>query len=193
MEWDAKRMTKAVAWRTLLALAVSLGLGACSVVTERESTQASQALNAPELIPPEQTLTGAVKALQVALAQQGTRYRAGGASPDHGFDCSGLVYFSYQSVGISLPRTAQDMFRHARRIDESELRPGDLVFFRLRSSRISHVGIYAGAGRFVHAPSKGKDVELASMNQAYWRKRYAGAGRIEDEPSPGPSPHLAAN
>jgi len=175
MELDEKRVTKTVAPRWLLALALIGTLTGCSVITERDAT----ALRDPAPVAEPPASMDAEEALKVALAQRGTRYRAGGETPADGFDCSGLVYFSFNSVGIRLPRSSHDMFRHVRHIDKSELRPGDLVFFRVRSSRISHVGIYAGNGQFVHAPSKGKDVELASMSDAYWRKRFAGAGRVE--------------
>lgn len=183
MELDGKRVTKTVAPRWLLALAMITTLAGCSVVTERDASALRDPAPAAE-----PASVDAGEALKVALAQRGTRYRAGGDAPGKGFDCSGLVYFSFNSVGIRLPRSSHDMFQHARRIDKSELRPGDLVFFRLRSSRISHVGIYAGNGQFVHAPSKGKDVELASMSDAYWSKRFAGAGRVETG-----APTLAAN
>lgn len=158
-------------------------LAGCSVVTEREAS----ALRDP--VPYSEPARGdAGEALKVALAQRGTRYRAGGNSPAEGFDCSGLVHFSFNSVGIRLPRSSQDMFHATRRIDRTQLKPGDLVFFRQRSSRITHVGIYAGQGQFVHAPTKGKDVELTSLSDPYWSKRFAGAGRVE----PGSS-ILAAN
>lgn len=182
MELDRKRVTKTVAPRWLLALTMITALAGCSVVTEREAAELHELAPSVPVVPAS-ALSPAQEALQVALAQQGIRYRAGGDAPSRGFDCSGLVFFSFNSVGISLPRTSQDMYRHARRIEKSELQPGDLVFFRLRSSRISHVGIYVGDGRFVHAPSRGKDVELASLGDAYWSKRFAGAGRVDAEAS----------
>ncbi|HET19122.1 MAG TPA: NlpC/P60 family protein [Chromatiales bacterium] len=181
MDLDGKRVIKTVAPRWLIALVMTTALAGCSVVTERDALESSEPASSLQQAP--STDSVAVEALQVALAQRGIRYRSGGDEPGTGFDCSGLVFFSFSSVGISLPRTSQDMYRHARRIEKSELRPGDLVFFRLRSSRISHVGIYAGDGRFVHAPSRGKDVELAALDDAYWKKRFAGAGRIDAEAS----------
>lgn len=184
MELDGKRVTKTVAPRWLLALAMITALAGCSVVTERD-VSALRDLPAPAA---ESASADAGEALKVALAQRGTRYRPGGHAPSEGFDCSGLVYFSFNSVGVRLPRSAQDMFHATRRIDKSQLRPGDLVFFRQRSSRITHVGIYAGNGQFVHAPTKGKDVELTSLSDPYWSKRFAGAGRVETG-----TPTLAAN
>ncbi|MGK0673232.1 MAG: C40 family peptidase [Halothiobacillaceae bacterium] len=173
---DGKRVTKTVVPRWVFALAMITALAGCSVVTERDVSKLRD-LPTPAAEPP--ASADAEEALKVALAQRGTRYRPGGQTPSEGFDCSGLVYFSFNSVGIRLPRSAQDMFHATRRIDKSQLRPGDLVFFRQRSSRITHVGIYAGNGRFVHAPTKGKDVELTSLSDPYWSKRFAGAGRVD--------------
>ena len=120
----------------------------------------------------------AAKALEVALKQRGVDYRLGGDNPNQGFDCSGLVNFSYGSAGVQLPRDSRSMYSVTTRVQTSDLRPGDLVFFRQRSSRISHVGLYVGSGQFVHAPSAGKDVEITSLGDAYWKKRYVGAGRV---------------
>ncbi|MEW6444493.1 MAG: C40 family peptidase [Pseudomonadota bacterium] len=169
-------MTNRIAPRWLTPLIIMATLSGCSVITEREASSGKEAVPLAQDGPPATRDAG--EALRVALAQRGTRYRAGGSDPSSGFDCSGLVHFSFNSVGIRLPRSSQDMYNQARRIERSELRPGDLVFFRLRSSRISHVGIYAGNGQFVHAPSKGKDVELTSLSDKYWARRYAGAGRV---------------
>ena len=112
-----------------------------------------------------------------AMAQIGTVYRYGGADLE-GFDCSGLVYFIHQALGLQTPRTAHQQFESSRRIVRAELVPGDLVFFRFEGARISHVGIYAGAGRFVHAPQSGRTVELKSLDDAYYVRHFAGAGRL---------------
>lgn len=120
----------------------------------------------------------AADAVQVALKQRGKDYRSGGDNPNQGFDCSGLVYFSYGAVGVQLPRDSRSMYSVTTRVQTSDLRPGDLVFFRQRSSTISHVGLYVGSGQFVHAPSAGKDVEITSLSETYWKKRYVGAGRV---------------
>jgi len=120
----------------------------------------------------------AAKALEVALKQRGVDYRPGGDNPNQGFDCSGLVNFSYSAAGVQLPRDSRSMYSVTTRVKTSDLRPGDLVFFRQSSSRISHVGLYVGSGQFVHAPSSGKDVEITGLDKAYWKKRYVGAGRV---------------
>lgn len=115
-----------------------------------------------------------------ARAQLGVPYRYGGSDPRQGFDCSGLVAYVHAQEGIVVPRTAATQFAAARRIDEHELRPGDLVFFRLvpRRREITHVGIYTGDRRFIHAPQTGRDVSEASLDDTYYRERFAGAGRF---------------
>ena len=135
---------------------------------------------------------GAVLAA-AARAQIGVPYRWGGADPGRGFDCSGLVAWVHARSGLAVPRTAAAQFAAARRIDEDELRPGDLVFFRLegRARPVSHVGIYAGQRRFVHAPQTGRDVSEASLDDPWYRARYAGAGRFYDDAS-GRGPRLGS-
>jgi murein DD-endopeptidase len=131
---------------------------------------------------------GAVIARQ-ALAQVGAPYRYGGADPARGFDCSGLVSYAYSREGISVPRTAAAQFAAARKIDPEALRAGDLVFFRLAPGgrEVTHVGIYTGQRRFVHAPQTGRTVGEASLDDPYYRERFAGAGQLyPDRPGEGP-------
>jgi len=118
------------------------------------------------------------RALAIAVDMIGTPYRYGGSSP-RGFDCSGLVYYAYSKAGIQAPRTAAAQYRKTKRVPVSDLQPGDLVFFTLSRGKVSHVGIYVGDGRFIHAPSSGKRVAYASLNNPYWRKRLTGAGRLQ--------------
>jgi len=112
-----------------------------------------------------------------AMAQIGTPYRYGGADLG-GFDCSGLVYHVYRELGVAAPRTAAAQFEASSRLGRRDLRPGDLVFFRTAGRRISHVGIYAGEGRFVHAPQTGRTVELRSLEDEYYSRHFAGGGRL---------------
>ncbi|MCD0504512.1 C40 family peptidase [Bordetella petrii] len=115
-----------------------------------------------------------------ALDQLGVRYRYGGSSPDTGFDCSGLVTYSAQrALGLKLPRNSSAMALMGTAIDKKQLQPGDLVFFNTLGRRYSHVGIYLGDNRFVHAPSSGGVVRIEKMTMAYWTKRYNGARRLE--------------
>jgi murein DD-endopeptidase len=111
-----------------------------------------------------------------ALAMIGTPYRYGGASP-RGFDCSGLVQYAYRQIGVSVPRTTEQQFAAARRIDRRDAQPGDLLFFRFTRT-VSHVGIYLGDGRFVHAPTSGRNVEIMSLEQPHYRKHFVGIGRL---------------
>jgi cell wall-associated NlpC family hydrolase len=115
-----------------------------------------------------------------ALGLVGTPYRYGGNSPAGGFDCSGLVQFVFRdSAGLYLPRSTRELVAmDARRVDRDELRPGDLVFFNPGGGHPSHIGIYVGEGRFVHAPSSGGTVRLDQLEADYWRRAYAGARRI---------------
>jgi cell wall-associated NlpC family hydrolase len=98
-----------------------------------------------------------LKAVRVAAAQKGIRYRYGGTSPKTGFDCSGLTSYAYAKAGKRIPRTAQQQYRAAKRVARRYARPGDLVFFHHGSS-IYHVALYAGGGRIWHAPKPGKRV-----------------------------------
>ena len=115
-----------------------------------------------------------------ALALVGLPYRYGGNEPGRGFDCSGLVTYVHREIGIAVPRTAAQQFAAARPVERDRLQPGDLVFFRLvpRSREVTHVGVYTGAGRFVHAPQTGRNVVEAMLDDPYFRERYAGAGRF---------------
>ena len=115
-------------------------------------------------------------ALLAAKSRIGASYRYGGSGPD-AFDCSGLVAYAYQQAGVTMPRTAVQQYALARPVPRRELRPGDLVFFRLSGREVSHVGIYAGDGQFVHAPQSGGQVRTASLDDEWYRERYAGAGR----------------
>ena len=104
----------------------------------------------------------------------GIPYKWGGESAETGFDCSGLVLSVYRKVGIDMPRTASSQFGRGRSVKRANLSKGDLVFFQARG-RISHVGIYIGAGRFIHAPGRGKTVCRETLKRNYFQRRYAGA------------------
>lgn len=123
--------------------------------------------------PPPKTIAG------TALKFLGTKYRFGGDSPSEGFDCSGLVvYAAEKSLGLKLPRTARSIAHAGESVKRGDLRKGDLVFFNTRGHRFSHVGIYLGDQKFLHAPRTGAKVRIESMDVAYWRKRYNGARRL---------------
>jgi len=114
-----------------------------------------------------------------ALGLIGVQYTYGGSSPDAGFDCSGLVQYLFgQVLGLTLPRSAQEMSRVGAEVGADELHLGDLVFFNTLRQPFSHVGIYLGEQRFIHAPSSGGQVEIVNMTDRYWQRRYNGARRI---------------
>jgi cell wall-associated NlpC family hydrolase len=109
----------------------------------------------------------------------GKPYRYGGNHPATGFDCSGFVQYTHAVAGIDLPRTTYQQLRATHPISRQQLRPGDLIFFRINRKRfVSHVGIYLGNGEFIHSPSSGKHVTIAKLDNPYWRKVYSSAGRV---------------
>lgn len=109
-----------------------------------------------------------------ARSMLGTLYLWGGASPA-GFDCSGLVQYSYAKAGIAVPRTAEEQLAATAPLNLDELRPGDLLFFSTAYKQI-HVGIYLGDGTFIHAPASGKHVSIATVDDVYWRDAFYRAG-----------------
>ena len=114
-----------------------------------------------------------------ALGLIGVDYRYGGTSPETGLDCSGLVRYVFQQVtGVTLPRTAKEMSRVGDTVALGELKPGALVFFNTRRFAFSHVGIYLGDNRFIHAPARGREVEVATFDKSFWQKRFNGARRL---------------
>ena len=112
-----------------------------------------------------------LRAVQIANRLTGIPYRWGGASPGAGFDCSGLVQYVYAKIGVSLPHYTVSLYQHGRSVARSRLRPGDLVFFY----GLGHVGIYAGHGKYIHAPRRGTTVRWASLAS---NPSYYGARRI---------------
>ena len=116
----------------------------------------------------------------LALGQLGVPYRYGGASPQQGFDCSGLVTYVYrEATGTKLPRTTEELAGEGTHVERDELHPGDLVFYDTLGRRFSHVGIYLGEGKFVHSPSRNGVVRVEDMRVSYWRERYTGARRLD--------------
>jgi cell wall-associated NlpC family hydrolase len=114
-----------------------------------------------------------------ALGMMGIPYRWGGTTPEAGFDCSGFVqYVAKQALGIVLPRSSFDQVNAGRVVERNDLQPGDLVFFNTLRAPFSHVGIYLGDDRFIHAPSRGTAVEIVDFNNSYWQQRYNGARRL---------------
>lgn len=124
----------------------------------------------------------------------GTPYTWGGEDPDDGFDCSGLVAFVYREIaGMDLPRRARDQRAKGANVAKSKLQPGDLVFFNTRGrGAVSHVGIYIGDDKFVHAPTSGSTVRIDSLDSTYWSKVYRGARALIKPDSTPAAPKLVA-
>lgn len=117
-----------------------------------------------------------------AMSLVGIHYRLGGTSPEHGLDCSGLVRYVFrQANGTELPRTSSEISQVGEKVEKKDLQPGDLVFFNTLKRTFSHVGIYLGDNKFIHAPSSGGAVRVESMDLAYWKARFNGARRVVED------------
>lgn len=150
----------------------------------------ASAVNAAEVQPKlsdepslfERYRSGAKDLILKGLELTGIKYRRGGTDPDSGLDCSGFVQLVFKdAVGLLLPRTAKEQSQIGDVIDKRELKPGDLVFFNTMRRAFSHVGIYLGDNRFMHAPRTGAEVRVEDMSQSYWVKRYNGARRVVEQ------------
>lgn len=127
------------------------------------------------------SITDLRKALiAMAMNLRDIRYVRGGHDPSTGFDCSGFVRYVFaHAIGMQLPTNSASQFLAGLKVKRADMKPGDLVFFHTHGRRISHVGIYISDGRFIHSPTTGKSVEISSLDEAYWAKRFAGAKRPE--------------
>lgn len=117
--------------------------------------------------------------VSTALGFLGVPYKRGGSSAETGFDCSGFVKTVFeQTAGLILPRKAAQQAADNQRINQTDLQPGDLVFFNTMRRAFSHVGIYIGEGKFIHSPKPGAEVRVENMGESYWRRRFDGARRV---------------
>ena len=115
-----------------------------------------------------------------ALSLTGIKYKYGGNSPETGFDCSGFVRYVFRNAAnLTLPPTARAISQIGKTVKKDELQPGDLVFFNTLKSAFSHVGIYIGDNKFIHAPRTGANVRVENMQQSYWQSRFNGAQRLD--------------
>jgi cell wall-associated NlpC family hydrolase len=120
-----------------------------------------------------------------ALGFLGVPYKRGGNSAATGFDCSGFVKATYEkTIGLILPRKASQQAAATEQIDKSDLQPGDLVFFNTMRRAFSHVGIYIGEGKFIHAPKPGAEVRVDDLGKSYWSRHFDGARRVLGAISP---------
>ena len=156
--------------------------GLINQITDQLSQQISNQLSGP-LQTARNTFGGKASELVIqAMGLLGVPYKRGGISEEKGFDCSGFVRYMFEkSVGLVLPRRAEDQAKVTEEINRNELKPGDLVFFNTMKRTFSHVGIYVGDGKFIHAPRPGKSVRVDDMREAYWQKRFNGARRVQSD------------
>jgi cell wall-associated NlpC family hydrolase len=114
------------------------------------------------------------RAARIALRAVGVPYRWGGASPSTGFDCSGLVYWAYGRLGVSVPHSSYALYEAGKRASRRNLKPGDVLVF----SGLGHVGLYLGRGRMVHAPQSGRRVEIVRLRGSRYGERLVAARRV---------------
>ena len=156
----------------LTALLVASGSAWCAEEPEQASTPMEKL----------QSFTDRAAELGMqAMGLIGINYKRGGNTPESGLDCSGFVRYVFKEAwGADLPRTSIELSRTGKPVDSKDLQPGDLVFYNTLRRGFSHVGIYLGDNKFIHAPSTGGQVRIESMTVDYWKKRFNGARRIDD-------------
>ena len=139
----------------------------------------------------QQVRDSATEMVLTAMNFLGVRYVRGGNTAEQGFDCSGFTRYVFEnSLGLVLPRRADEQAKIAGllQVKKEELKPGDLVFFNTMRRAFSHVGIYVGEGKFIHAPRAGAEVRIEDMRASYWAKRFNGARRAELPGAQAPAP-----
>ncbi|MHC1699874.1 MAG: C40 family peptidase [Humidesulfovibrio sp.] len=161
----AHRHAKALGLAALLLLAAALGGCAPAHIAVEPLPGLGQGVRNP-VVAAARSLTGAP-------------YKYGGESPQTGFDCSGLTWWAYRQVGVDLPRVSYEQYEAGRPVSRRDIRPGDLVFFRLRGNRKNvHVGIATDETTFIHSPSSGGRVREEPFDIGYWREHFIGARRV---------------
>jgi cell wall-associated NlpC family hydrolase len=139
----------------------------------------------------QQVRDSATEMVLTAMNFLGVRYVRGGNTAEQGFDCSGFTRYVFEnSLGLVLPRRADEQAKKSGllQVKKDELKPGDLVFFNTMRRAFSHVGIYVGEGKFIHAPRAGAEVRIEDMRASYWAKRFNGARRAELPGAQAPAP-----
>lgn len=160
-------------YRSLLLALIAVLLSSCAS-TPKSSSKGTKSINTSKI---QHSGNKGLTIAQIAEAMVGVDYRYGGSNPEQGFDCSGLVYYSHTKVGEQVPRVSYAQLAASDEVAEDDLQPGDLLFYRI-NGKPSHVGIYIGHGRFVHAPSSGKKVSVSSIENVYFKPRFIRAGRL---------------
>ena len=168
----------------ILAFALAITCGVCAAEPATSADPMGELLTGKGLIARiegvRQNMSSVASDLVVnAMGFLGVPYKRGGNSAETGFDCSGFVRAIYeQTVGLLLPRRADQQAAATQVIDKKELQPGDLVFFNTMRRNFSHVGIYVGDGKFIHSPRSGSEIRVEDMSIAYWARRFNGARRV---------------
>jgi cell wall-associated NlpC family hydrolase len=158
----------------LLAAAAAMA-GCAGAPREPQALERAESAVVAPRETPTLSLGGAIA--ELAMGMVGARYSYGGTAPAEGFDCSGLVFYTYSQAGFRVPRTSREQFRAARKITLDEAGAGDLMFFQ-DQTKLSHVGIYLGDGMFVHAPASGERVAVASIDSPYYQQHLVAVGRL---------------
>ncbi len=181
------RHTRSIAF-AVLALAALLMTGCAGRYAPRpfpSPTARPPSPAAPASVAPQTAGAEPSGLLETALSALGTPYRAGGETPDAGFDCSGFVEWVFRQHGLALPRTVAAQFASGEAVHEPPaIAAADLVFFTASRGDPTHVGIALGDGRFVHAPSSKGVVRIEPLSAAYWSRHFVGARRIVIAPQP---------
>lgn len=152
--------------RLLAAFFLLSSLNGCAMFASRNEDSLKAGINCSNVV-------------KTACSQIGKKYRSGGDSPKKGFDCSGLVWWSYKQHGVSVPRITKDQARAGKSVPRKAARPGDIVVFRSRNSRNGlHTGLYAGKDSFVHSPSSGKTVCLEKLSVPHWKRSLIAIRRV---------------
>jgi cell wall-associated NlpC family hydrolase len=159
----------------ILLLLGLIGLIACTSSPEYSETTSKPTQKTTTQKPAKQTVGPRIADLAKSLI--GSPYQYGGETPN-GFDCSGLVFYIHKKVGLKPPRTSLQQFKAAKSVPLHKLQNGDLIFFKLTRIQVSHVGIYVGNGRFIHAPQSGKHVKATYVNDRYWKTKIVSGGRL---------------
>lgn len=177
---DAAEQTKTYHVQLAQAKLSSESVPESSSTSSAEDRQISSQTVAVKKIPvrQKQEVTLVDRVVWNAQKQQGKMYRYGGESPITGFDCSGLTQFAFGTgAGVSIPRTAAEQYKSVQKVSRSQATKGDLVFFNTSGRRVSHVGIYVGDNKFVHAPRTGRAITTEKL-EGYWANRLIGFGRV---------------
>ena len=161
----------------LIAITASLGMGGCAGNKAVTVSTGPDAVNVRTGAENRNGSSSALRAASIAQQQVGVPYRYGGANTE-GFDCSGLVYFAYSNAGTQVARTTAGLWGTLQPVQKSKLQAGDVLFFDI-DGKMSHVGMYLGQGKFVHAPSTGRKVVIADLYSDFYRRALIRGGRAE--------------